>query len=375
MPRSYFLKGTIMTVDEVIEGCLEMEDGEVVSISTGNPPDGAEVLGKGLIMPRLVNCHVHIGDFFLHPAPKMSVEELVGPPNGYKHRKLREAEDETIIDGISKAINVMIDSGARGFFDFREGGLKGAGLLRSAYDKVDLKNIIEPHILGRPEKNIYDEEELDKLISETLGLGLSAFADWNDQEIRKTAKKAKDQNKLLGLHASEGKREPIEDVLDLKPDMLIHMVHATENDLELVKDADIPVAICARSNEFFGLKRDFKALRDSGVTILGGTDNSMITSPKVLEEMAFVLEKFRNANAPLDPRLALGMFSTHISKVLNQYKFMSANSPTPVDLMVLDKSRIETGRTHDPFGVLNFLSSSDIRMILQRETVYKPGHW
>ena len=54
---------------------------------------------KGLIVPTFVNAHTHIGDSFIkkkHIKLPRNIEELVGPPNGLKHRLLNVASDKEI---------------------------------------------------------------------------------------------------------------------------------------------------------------------------------------------------------------------------------------------------------------------------------------
>jgi len=366
MAREVFLQGTVILPDSVTEGHVELLEGEIVSVKEGTPPHGSTVVAKGIILPGLFNSHIHIGDSFLHPAPRMSVEELVGPPDGYKHRRLREADRDEIIGGITEALDVMLDSGTNGFMDFREGGTEGVGLSREAYDSYEMRNILQPVTLGRPDSLSFDAQETEKILDATQGLGLSAYSDWNYDDLK--ALRTKTGEKIYALHASERAREPIEEILELRPDMLIHMVEATEEDLELVKEAHVPVVLCARSNEFFGLQRDFDRLLSSGVRILGGTDNCMITRPQCLEEMRFILEK-----TGWQPQEVLKMFTSNPAKVLNDKNMIASPSPKSADLIVLDKDHEKTGKTHEPHGVLNYLSSDNISTIIRGETFYFPG--
>jgi len=100
----------------------------------------------------------------------------------------------------------------------------------------------------------------------------------------------------------------------------------------------------------------------------------MITKPQCLEEIGFLLGKTREAGAPLSPRQALEMFTLNPSKVLNDKKLIARSDPIgEADLMVLELDPSGPGKTHDPYGVLNFLSSRDVHCVMSRETLYYPN--
>src|SRR5207249_9142245 len=55
-------------------------------------------------------------------------------------------------------------------------------------------------------------------------------------------------------------REEIDAVLDLSPAFLVHMLHATDADLERCADAHVPIVVCPRSNAFFGMTPDIPGM-------------------------------------------------------------------------------------------------------------------
>jgi len=151
MPRPVFVTGTILFPDMYLEkGYIAIEDGGIIEIDEGVPPPKCPVVAKGIILPRLFNSHIHIGDSCLHPAPQMGVEELVGPPDGYKHRMLRDTSPEEIKKGIEKALDAMLNGGVNGFLDFREGGMTGARLSNdTSMDRRSLKMANKPQQLAK----------------------------------------------------------------------------------------------------------------------------------------------------------------------------------------------------------------------------------
>jgi cytosine/adenosine deaminase-related metal-dependent hydrolase len=145
------------------------------------------------------------------------------------------------------------------------------------------------------------------------GIGLSSISDWEPSEIEKIAKHVRTKKKLFALHASEVVREDIDAILDLHPNLLVHMIAATKTDLEHVNNANVPIVVCPRSYLFFRLKKNLELMKKTGVTLLLGTDNAMINTPDVIEEVrmlretgAFSLEELLT-NVTYTPRKALNL--------------------------------------------------------------------
>jgi len=283
-----YIQGDILTEEGFIKGHIAFDSDDELSIKRGSSPQ--KPLVRGLIVPSFVNSHTHIGDSFIKDKkielPK-NVEDLVAPPNGLKHKLLRTASKEELINGMEKSILDMIEKGTSCFCDFRENGVNGISLLKTALKN---KKKIRPIILSRPLELIYDKDEINQLLSISQGVGLSSISDWEYSEIEKIAKNAKRKGKIVSLHASEVFREDIDLILDLKPDFLIHMIKATESDLLRLKEENIPVVICPRSNSYYNLKIDLKLMKKIGITLMLGTDNSMLNSPNVLDELKFILK-------------------------------------------------------------------------------------
>ena len=227
-------------------------------------------------------------DFKNDPQLLAGIEELVAPPNGLKYKLLKDVSEKELIEGMEKSIDFMLKSGTNIFCDFREGGIQGICYLKTA---IDLWNI-DSVILSRPDKLTYDKNEIDLLLKNSNGIGLSSISDWDYSEIIKIAKQTKNKKKIFAIHASERVREDIDLILDLKPDFLVHMVKASESDLVCVKENNIPIVLCPRSNAFFGIKPNVALMKKIGVDILLGTDNAMLSSVSILDEINYFLKNF-----------------------------------------------------------------------------------
>ena len=138
-------------------------------------------------------------------------------------------------------------------------------------------------ILSRPDSLKYDKNEVDVLLKNSDGIAISSISDWEYSELQKIAQDTREKNKIFALHASERIRENIDNILDLKPNFLVHMIKAPESDLLRVKENKIPIVVCPRANSFYGLKPNFSLLKKVGVDLSLGTDNAMLNSPVILD--------------------------------------------------------------------------------------------
>lgn len=283
-----YIFGEILTKEGWSNGFIRLkDDGTVEEKGKGDPPKKPKA--KGLIIPICINAHTHLGDSFIrfqHHRLPHNVKDLVAPPTGIKHRLLKQASEQEIFEGIQQSLSEMSAAGTSCFCDFREGGLLGIYQIRKAMKHCKITSVI----LSRPSQMTYEKQELDRLLENSDGIGLSSISDWELSEIKKIAAHVQRKKKLFAFHASEVEREDIDLILDLKPQLLIHMIAATQADLERVHDASIPIAICPRAYRFFRLKHNFSLMKKTGVTLLLGTDNAMLNTPDVLEEVK-VLQK------------------------------------------------------------------------------------
>lgn len=262
------LSGTILCGRsfEPVEGHVLTEDGTIDAIEAGS------VESTDIILPAFVNAHTHIGDSIAKEAGEgLTLEELVAPPDGLKHRLLRAASREELVAGMERTLRFMGQAGTAAFVEFREGGVDGVRAIEEASRGVD----VQPVVLGR--ESVAAMEAAD-------GFGASSTADGEFGRERAATREA---GKLFGIHAGEVDSADINPALDLAPDFLVHMVCAEQVHLERVADSDVPVVVCPRSNVVtdVGLP-PVRALLDR-TTVALGTDNVMLNSPSMFREMAF----------------------------------------------------------------------------------------
>ena len=272
-----------------------MEGDQIEEVCEGKPQGDS---AKAVVMKGFINAHTHVGDSFAYPAPKIGVEALVGPPDGHKHKLLRTTSAERKLDAMRRSVDLMRRTGTCAFIDFREEGLEGVSLLKRTVSSGSPK----PWILGRPSSIIAEDSEIDRLISSCDGIGMSAIRDWPPDLARRLSERAHALHRIFAFHASETVRECIDSIIALRPDFVVHMTCAQEDDIAKLANAKIPVVVCPRANEFFGLTPDIPKLLKHGVTVALGTDNCMINHPDMMEEMkaAYRVSKLKGGISPLD---------------------------------------------------------------------------
>ena len=328
-----YVSGKILTEKGFYKGYIGIERHKIKLKNKGKPPK--KPISKGLIVPSFINFHTHIGDSFIRNKEKKlprDIEKLVAPPDGIKHKFLKNANQFEIVDGMEESINIMLKTGTKFFCDFREKGIMGICELKTALRDWKISSMI----LSRPENIEYDKKEIDLLLRNSDGIGLSSISEWKYSDIKKIAVDTKKKKKIFSLHASERIREDIDKIIDLNPDFLIHMNMANEKDLKKVKEKNIPIVICPRSNDFFKKSPNYELLKKTGNDILIGTDNCMINKPDVLKEIKLIKKQTKAFSL----EELLKMITITPRKVLNpRAGILCLNSPA--DLVVLDEKSLK----------------------------------
>lgn len=325
----HWVNGQILTEDGFKEGSLGFDEDGIKDITRQKSKDP---VARGIVLPPFVNAHTHIGDTFIKEDITGSLEETMAPPNGLKHQLLEKASEDQILDGMKQSIDRMRDSGISHFLDFREGGVKGASLLY----KAALGHSVGPVVFGRPDTMGFEKQEMESLLKIVDGLGVSSISDWDISILERIRKEAKVLDKGFALHASEGVREDIDSILDLEPDFLVHMLEATDGDLERCTDAGIPIVVCPRSNAFFGKSPRLDNMLNEGVTLMLGTDNAMLSSPSLFDEMRFI-RQMSEQKGKLTSGSILKM-ALNSRKALKGQSALSLQIGQPSEFLVLELS-------------------------------------
>ncbi|MDD1759004.1 MAG: amidohydrolase family protein [Methanothrix sp.] len=274
--REILLCGTIISGDDfqVMQGYLCIQEGIIKEI--GEERIDADF--EGIICPRFVNAHTHLGDSAFKDPPFMPLQDLVGP-GGLKHRLLAQTPRDTLIEGMRRSLQDMVATGTCAFADFREGGSEGLKMLSEAARGSDLVS----RVLGRPAQG---ETEIDE---GCWGIGISSTRDLDRKLLEDYVASARKKGQTVGIHAGEASSDDISDALNLEPDFLVHLGQARKDDLRRVAEANVPVVVCPRSNLVTGVSLpDVEKMAAMGITVGVGTDNVMLNSPNIFDEMHLI---------------------------------------------------------------------------------------
>ena len=343
------LQGTIIYGDDfqAEKGYIAIRDGIITEFGQ----EQVEADLEGIICPRFVNAHVHLGDSGFKDPPFLPLSELVGP-GGYKSRMLERTGREMLIEGMKRSLHLMLSSGTIAFADFREGGAAGVVMLQEALEDMPLL----ARILGRPDPSQAGIPE------SSWGLGISSTRDHSPEIIAESVAQARRKNQAVGIHAGEAGRDDIEGALALQPDFLVHMNRAEDADLRQVASRGISVVVCPRSNLMTGVGLPpVAAMTRLGINLAAGTDNVMLSSPDMFEEMHLI------ANALLhDDRQVFKMCTLNGAKIVGlDRRLGSIREGKEGRVMVLDENSNNLWGSTDPLSsIVRRASRSDIMAIL-----------
>lgn len=335
-----------------------------------------------LLIPGFVNAHTHIGDSVAKDVVLNStVDDKIHPVFGAKPRILKNTSPEHLSSFMRLACKSMIAKGITTFVDFREGGSRGVLLLKKAVSDLPIR----PVILGRAEfyqnssqirKNEQfprqKRQELDAILKDCDGLGVSGANENSDSVLRFYAK----SEKLRAVHSSETKdsvlaskkitkRSETARALQLKPHFLVHMTHASKDDLQLASNTG-GIVVCPRANAALaeGIP-DVNLMLKTGCNVAIGTDNVMINTPDMFREMDYLWKvSMAVSGKRIDPKTILKMATVNAGKMLKK-NIGVINQGMLADCTFIDKHSIDLEPIHNPHAALvHRASESSIRAVM-----------
>ena len=290
-----------------------------------------------LLIPGFINSHTHIADSIGKDLSiDADVDSKIHPMIGLKQKLLKETSKKSLSKYIKNSAKSMIKKGITTFIDFREGGLDGVLLLKSALDNLPIRCIILGRIEHYNTKNEIKQnmllpkghiKQLTQLLKNCDGIGISGTNENSNSNLQSYAK----TKKIRAIHAAETKdsvntskkltaKSEIQRAMLLRPSFLIHMTFATKNDLKLAAKNTRGIVICPRANSSLaeGIP-DISSMQKSGCNITIGTDNVMINSPDIFREMDYLWKiTMGMSKSRFDPKQILKMATVNAGKMLNQ---------------------------------------------------------
>jgi cytosine/adenosine deaminase-related metal-dependent hydrolase len=327
---------------QVVTGkSLLIEDGKVIAIGDPDPSAYQVSLSERLICPMFVNTHIHIGDTGAKElGVGMPLEKVVVPPDGLKHKFLQSVSGtDTHIRMMRDGMLELLHNGIIAMADFREQGLMGVRALRKAAEGLPLRVVA----LGRMTEGSSDidtEQEAFQILQESDGLGIRDVESYPGKVLEKLRNSFPD--KIFAAHAAENyqadlySREKtgegqVTRILRWHPDFVVHLVHASEEELRTLASARIFAVSCPRCNGILGSGQPkLAAWSQIGLQFALGTDNVLCNSPDMMREMDFASRLTRGLEqdpAVLEPRELLQAATIQGARALKLDNELGSLSP------------------------------------------------
>ena len=373
-------------LEYVERGYIEIKSGKISSTSAGNyKGSGKKLDAKGfIVIPGFINAHTHIADSIGKDiAAGQRLDARVHPVFGAKSRILQKSLPDHLKTFIRNSAILMMKKGIVAFADFREDGLEGIRLLKDAIDGLPIKCVT----LGRinyysssptdaaglpPEK----EEQAKQVIELADGLGISGANENTDAALAQYRQLA--GKKLIAIHAAEsketvefsklhtGRSEVARIVEHLRPNFVVHMTNATEDEMSLVAKNGSGIVICPRANGVLGagVPKVGQMLKQNCLVGIG-TDNVMLNSPDVLRELDYIWKASRATEGEmLKAQELLKMVTINSAQIL-RLNNGCIEAGRAADLIFIDKKHADLYPMHDPYAaIVHRLSQSSIRAVM-----------
>jgi cytosine/adenosine deaminase-related metal-dependent hydrolase len=371
-------------LDYVEKGYLTIEDGRISNAAEGNYKGSGKILDANgfLIIPGFINAHTHIADSIGKDiAASDGLDARVHPVFGAK-KKILQSQPEHLKAFIRNSAISMMKKGIVAFADFSEDGREGVVLLKEAIAGLPIKCVAlgranyysnPKDAAGLPQEAI---EQVQQVLEMADGLGISGANENTDTTLSQYRQLAR--KKLVAIHAAESKetiefskvhtsRSEVDRVMDyLKPDFVVHMTNATEDEILLVAKRRTGVVVCPRANGVLGagIPRVALLLRQ-GCLVAIGTDNVMLNSPDILRELDYIWKASRATEGEMiEPRELLKMATVNAAEIL-RLNSGCIEAGRAADLIFIDKKHADLYPMHDPYAaVVHRLSQSSIRAVM-----------
>jgi cytosine/adenosine deaminase-related metal-dependent hydrolase len=400
MTDDYALTG----VTAILGRELEVVEDATIIVSQGTIVDVGRRLSTGgirrldrpnwLVVPGFINCHTHVGDAFLaEEGFRVEAADLLYGPHGLRHRRLAAADQDRVTEGMRRSMKYMLRSGTVAFADFREQGLAGVEALRTAAAGLPIRALAMGRHAQYPVQTDEQREqntagldmtrvnEIESILAVADGFSVVSPNDMTDAALVQTRDLAREAGKTLAAHAGEtggdrevsisrtGASDIVRAIEVVQPDYLVHLTAATDEELALAAQRQIPIVMCPRSHAGlgFGVPRFLAALA-AGATVGIGTDNAMTTSPNVLAEINFLckIERMRAGTVAVpEPRDLLAAITTRAAEILGFEQLGSLDPAKEATMVAFDWNSSNLRDATDPLAALvNRAETADISTVL-----------
>jgi cytosine/adenosine deaminase-related metal-dependent hydrolase len=366
-------------LEHIERGYIEIDNGIIKGAGEGRssaPGKKLDASGSFLVMPGFINAHTHIADSIGKDiAAGSRLDARVHPVFGAKKKILEKSPPAHLAAMIKSSSVSMLQKGITSFADFREGGPEGVRLLKGAIAGLPIKCVT----LGRADHYYSDPAGTEGLPENAAaaakqvleiadGLGISGANENTDAALEQYGEMA--AARLVAIHAAEsaetvqfskdhtGKSEVERIMQHLKPDILVHMTHATGDEISLAA-GKAGVVVCPRANGVLGagLPRVAEMLK-RGCLVAMGTDNVMLNSPDMFREMDYLWKASHAQGDFIEPKELVKMATANAAKMLGLNSGWIAPGRA-ADLLFIDKRHADLYPVHNPYAAIVHRASKD----------------
>ena len=389
---------------EVLDpGYLVIEEGWITEIGSGRPGDRSGVVldaRQAIVAPAFVNAHTHVSDGIIKEVGfGRDYWDVIMPPDGLRHRALKETTPADVAAAISDALDCMLASGTLTFVDFREGGRDGVDVLRRAAAGRPVRAVVMGRFRAYPPQPVEELErnagrltdanvaEVKAVLEAADGFSLVTGNDLTDEGLEQVGALVRSHDRLLAVHAAEAPgyrtisisrtgRADVPRVLEhLRPDFVVHLTAATEDELDAVAKAQMPAVVCPRIQGVMGLGVPrFDWMLERGMLVALGTDNLMLCGPDLLRELEYssrVVRALRTSATYPSARQLLQMVTVNPARILGRDREIgSLERGKLADVVVFDAGSPNLRPVRDPVATLvNRADPRDIAAVLREGRV------
>jgi cytosine/adenosine deaminase-related metal-dependent hydrolase len=229
--------------------------------------------------------------------------------------------------------------------------------------------------------------EVEAVLEVADGFSLVSGNDLTDEALGQVGTIVRARGRLLGVHAAEAPgyrtislsrtgRADVPRLLEhLRPDFVVHLTSATEDELDAVARARVPTVVCPRIQGVMGLGVPrFDWMLERGMVVALGTDNLMLCAPDLLRELEYssrVVRALRRSATYPSARQLLQMVTVNPARLLGRDREAGSLEPGKLaDVVVFDARSPNLRPVRDPVATLvNRAEARDIAAVLREGRV------
>ncbi len=393
---------------EVLDpGYLVIEAGRITEVARGRPGDRSGAVldaRETIVVPAFINAHTHVGDGIIKEVGfGHDYWDVVMPPDGLKHRALRQTAPDDVAGAMADALDCMLATGTLTFADFREGGRGGVEVLRRAATGRPVRAVALGRFGAYPPQPAEELErnagrltdthlaEVESVLDVADGFSLVTGNDLTDEALEQVGAFVRHRGRLLAVHAAEAPgyrtislartgRADVPRVLEhLRPSFVVHLTSATVDEIDAVAKAGVPAVVCPRIQGVMGLGVPrFDWMLERGMLVALGTDNVMLCGPDLLRELEYgsrVVRALRTSATYPSARQLLQMVTINPARILGRDREIGSLEPGKLaDVVVFDARGPNLRPVRDPVATLvNRADGRDVAAVLREGRVVH-GH-